>query len=330
MSRGSTYGISQPKAPSKATEVEIVELEDEDGDEIEIVGEHCEQVDDDEIIPVMLDESNIDTINGDIECIEVVEVGENHHIKSFKPRNYKWMESSPLYQPQVLLLNSLNLQMKSADELCLDVEDAPDKANDVVDANDIIIVDDMIEVEGSPVKQSTSHIRKLFVDEEIVSSKRTTEVISSPRKRRRQEDDEVELLMIEEEDDESSDEKNELMDIQSMLEVTMEEESTEADSDSVGVCEEEKEILEVDLESEEPSEDVEVLCVDEQDNIVFNTVEVLTGNDSESNTETRNPKSIKDLVTQWAREGESLTTKTSEVGKMGFKKRRKDLKPKPC
>merc|ERR1711963_675449 len=128
------------------------------------------------------------------------------------------MESSPLYQPQVLLLNSLNLQMESADELCLDVEDAPDKANDVVDANDIIIVDDLIEVEGIPVKQPTSHIRKLFVDEEIVSSKRTTEVISSPRKRRRQEEDE-----------ESSDEKNELMDIQSMLEVTMEEESTEAD-----------------------------------------------------------------------------------------------------
>ena len=239
------------------------------------------------------------------------------------------MESSPLYQPQVLLLNSLNLQMKSAYELCLDVGDAPDEAHEVADANDIIVLDDLIEVEGSPVKQSTSHIRKLFVEEESVSIKRTTEDISSPCKRRRQDDDEVELLMIEEEDDNGNDEKNDLMDIQSMLEVTMEEEPTEAEVDSAGVCEE-KEILEVDLEPEESTEeDAEVLCVDEQDNIVFDTVEVLADNVSDSNTETRKHQSIKDLVTQWACEEESLISKTSEMGKMSFKKRRKDLKPKP-
>ena len=41
--------------------------------------------------------------------------------------------------------------------------------------------------------------------------------------------------------------------------------------------------------------------IDDQDNVVFETEEVLVHNDlADSNSETRKPKSIKDLVTQWA------------------------------
>ena len=70
--------------------------------------------------------------------------------------------------------------------------------------------------------------------------------------------------------------------------------------------------------------------IDDQDNVVFETEEVLVHNDlADSNSETRKPKSIKDLVTQWACEEEALISKTSEVGMIRTEKRRKDLKPKP-
>ena len=56
---------------------------------------------------------------------------------------------------------------------------------------------------------------------------------------------------------------NDLMDIQSMLEVTMEEKSPDVYTDSVIGEFEEKEIIEVDLHIEDSSEeDTDILCVD--------------------------------------------------------------------
>merc|ERR1712083_1098143 len=99
---------------------------------------------------------------------------------------------------------------------------------------------------------------------------------------------------------------------------------------------EEKEIFEIDLEPEdsEEEEETDVLCVDDQDNIINinDKAEVLADKDlAQSSSETRKSQSIKDLVTQWAIEEESLISKTTEsevgVGKMRTKKRKKDLKP---
>jgi len=325
----SAFESRQSKAPSKVADVEIIELEDEDVDEIVVVGAPLNGGDDNDIIPVVFDESNTDkgSIGDDddddiIECVEIVEGGDDH-IKSFKPRNYKWMENSHLYQPQVWLLNSLNHQMKVTVE---SFSDDANEANDVLDdANDIVILD------GSPVKRASSHIRNLFVDEESLSSKRTFDDASSSSCKRSRQEDEVELLMVEEDEKDRSSDNNDLMDIQSMLEVTMEEEYTDIETDSVMGEFEEKEIIEVDLDPEDSSEeDNDILCVDDQDNIVFDKTEVLADIDlAESNTETRRPKSIKDLVNQWACEEEALISKTSKVGKMKTKKSRKDLKPKP-
>ena len=63
------------------------------------------------------------------------------------------MENSLSYQPQVWLLNSLNLKMKVAVE---SFSDDSNESNDVLDANDIVVLD------GSPVKRNSSHIRNLF------------------------------------------------------------------------------------------------------------------------------------------------------------------------
>ena len=182
------------------------------------------------------------------------------------------------------------------------------------------------------MKRNSSHIRNLFLDEESNSNSKRTfdyDASSSPCKRNR-EGDEVELLMVEEDDNNSSD-NNDLMDIQSMLEVTMEEESTDVETDSVMGELEEKEIIEVDLDPEVSfDEDTDILCVDDQDNIIFNKAEFLADNDlADSSTEIRKYKSIKDLVMQWASEEEALISKTPEVGKIRTKKSRKDLKPKP-
>ena len=201
-----------------------------------------------------------------------------------------------------------------------------DSKNDVLDANDVVVLD------GSPVKRNSSHIRNLFLDEESNSNSKRTfdyDASSSPCKRNR-EGDEVELLMVEEDDNNSSD-NNDLMDIQSMLEVTMEEESTDVETDSAMGELEEKEIIEVDLDPEVSfDEDTDILCVDDQDNIIFNKAEFLADNDlADSSTEIRKHKSIKDLVMQWASEEEALISKTPEVGKIRTKKSRKDLKPKP-
>ena len=321
-SRSSTNEISHTKHVT-VQDIELVELED--GDEIEVIDERCKETDN-EIIPVVIDGSPSDKWldNDFIECDEVVNV-EDNRIKSFELGTYKWMESSPLYQPQILLKNILNLKMKAVEDVCSDVVDALTEKIEVVDANDIIVLDDMIDLEGSPVKRSSSHIGKLFEEEGSLPCKRTVNKESTSPCKRRKAEDEVELLMVEEDDD--ARDKKDLMDIQSMLEVTMEEEFTGLETESVVGEFDEREIIEVDLE---PEEDTEVFLIAEQDNIVFDTLKDLESNDLiVDNSVTRKLKSINDLVMQWANEEESLISKTSEVGKMKSMKRKKDLKLNP-
>ena len=64
------------------------------------------------------------------------------------------MENSLSYQPQVWLLNSLNF---FKNEVAVDsFSDDSNESNDVLDANDVVVLD------GSPVKRNSSHIRNLF------------------------------------------------------------------------------------------------------------------------------------------------------------------------
>jgi len=191
---------------------------------------------------------------------------------------------------------------------------------ETVDGEEIVVLDDTIHLEGSPVKKS-SHIRNLFTDNEDSANVSNLNDTSSKRVRH---DDRDELLLVEDENDDNSD----LIDIQNMLEVTMEENDesvvdvefspfTEINVNS------QEEILEIDLEPE-----VEVLQVDEQDNIEAHAIDV--NDDIEAHAaEPYKPKSIKDLVKQWASEEALNSRNCDEVGKIRTKKRRKDLKPKP-
>ena len=45
---------------------------------------------------------NLEDSDSDIECFEIVEVKENR-VKSFLPKDYRWMESSPFYRRKVWL-----------------------------------------------------------------------------------------------------------------------------------------------------------------------------------------------------------------------------------
>jgi len=179
----------------------------------------------------------------DVECVEIVEVGENH-IKSFKPKNYKWKEVSPLYQPEVLLMNSLNLKMRevntSFDEVEMFIPPSLITENigqheENVDDDEIVVLDNTILLKSSRAKR-----RSVGGDRDLRNSE---------SKRGRRDDDE--LLLVEDESDDTDD----LVNIQNLLEVTIMEEN---------------EIIEVELEPEEVDlepEDVEVLHLDEQNNI---------------------------------------------------------------
>merc|ERR1712142_1126782 len=178
------------------------------------------------------DVDNVDD-DEDIECVEIVEVGENH-IKSFKAKNYKRMETSPLYQPEVVLMNCLNIKMRevstSFDEVEIFMPPQINSENfgqheDCSDGDEIVVLDDNILSKSSRVKRRS-------VGDDLCNSE---------SKRGRQDDDE--LLLLEDESDDNDD----LVNIQNLLEVSMKE----------------NEIIEVDLEPEE----VEVLHLDEQNNI---------------------------------------------------------------
>jgi len=353
--------------------IEIIELEDEEDEDILVLADGNAENVSVHVRPQSDDVNDVEDINEDedIECVEIVEVSENH-IKSFKPKNYKWMENSPLYQPEVMLMNSLNLKIRqvntssdevesvvtpqigtenfssdevelvvppqigtenfSSDEVELVVLPQISSENfelheETVDGEEIVVLDDTILLDGSPVKKS-SHIRNLFTDDEDSAnrSKRTlVDNLNDTSSKRVRHDDRDELLLVENENDDN----NDLMDIQNMLEVTMEEnDESVVDIEfspftAINVNSQE-EILEIDLEPE-----VEVLQVDKQDNIEAHTVDEKDEIEAHA-AESFKPKSIKDLVKQWANEEESLISRNyDEVGKIRTKKSWKDLKPKP-
>eukprot|EP00092_Neocalanus_flemingeri_P023761 GFUD01025775.1.p1 GENE.GFUD01025775.1~~GFUD01025775.1.p1 ORF type:complete len:581 (-),score=132.47 GFUD01025775.1:72-1814(-) len=195
----------------------------------------------------------------EIECLEVIEVGENR-IRSYKPKEYRWMESSPLYQPKVFLTNNLNIKLREAK--CEEVEEinhlddsGSSQFNDILAelndsvSNDIlaelndsvtsVTIDDEVIVLGDadPVQleeatflESLPHVRNLFDETEyIINSKRKSFVMNSSSKRVKAvlED---EMLLFEEPDED-------VPDINSMLEVSMNESEDNSTNDSIEIVE---------------------------------------------------------------------------------------------
>merc|ERR1719450_574171 len=148
------------------------------------------------------------------------------------------METSPLYQPEVLLMNSLNLKIREKNLV---------QHENCGDGDEIVVLDDNILSISSRVKR-----RSVGGD-----------LCNSESKRGRQDDDELLLLEAE------SDDNDDLVNIQNLLEVSIEEgnEIIEVDLEPEEV---DLESEEVDLEPEEVDlepEEVEVLHLDEQNNI---------------------------------------------------------------
>jgi len=236
--------------------IEIIELEDEVDEDILLLAEDDSE---NETLQVHTQPGDIQDVDyadddDDVECLEIFEVGE-YHIKSFKPRNYKNMEISPLYQPEVLLMNSLNLKMREVNTSFDEVEmfippqiitENIGQHEETVDDDQIVVLDDTILLKSCRAKRrSVGGVLR-----------------NSESKRGRRDDDE--LLLVEDESDDTDD----LVNIQNLLEATMEEnEIIEVDLEPEEV---DLEPEEVDLESEEVDlvpEEVEVLHLDEQNNI---------------------------------------------------------------
>jgi len=297
---------------NKRTMIEFVDLED-DEEQIQIVDDHdlIEEIKSTSECSEPIDEKS-NPEDDDLEIIDEKDVNENK-IKSFKPKNYRWMESSPLYQPKVFLSSSLNSEMRK-EESKDDIEwvKSP-KENERLSLNDVVLVD----VEEEMI---VNHVRNLF-NVDAQSKRKSYEVDYFSFKKSKH--DEEELLLME-------DEENEVLDIQSMLEVSIDE--TEEviidveNSDSFDISEilsvvESSDIIEVDLELEEfPEEEVELISLDEDDNVEF-----VTSCETATNVK---PESIKDLVNLWAtEEGALISNKGESSGKLRTKKRRRELKP---
>eukprot|EP00092_Neocalanus_flemingeri_P001848 GFUD01001970.1.p1 GENE.GFUD01001970.1~~GFUD01001970.1.p1 ORF type:complete len:562 (-),score=133.48 GFUD01001970.1:55-1740(-) len=284
----------------------------------------------------------------EIECLEVIEVSENR-IRSYKPKEYRWMESSPLYQPKVFLTSNLNIKLREAE--CEEVEEinhlddsGSSQFNDILAelndsvSNDIlaelndsvtsITIDDEVIVLGDadPVQleeatflESLPHVRNLFDETEyIINSKRKSFVMNSSSKRVKAvlED---EMLLFEEPDDED------VPDINSMLEVSMNESEDNSTNDSIEIVEleettsvTESDIVVVNL-NELVEEDVEIVALEEVDEDHTNSA---TASVQDAVTK---PKSIKDLVSMWSSEEEASTALKKIPTRT--KKRRSELKP---
>jgi len=257
VTRANSNLLALNKRSSNGGGIEIIELEDEVDEDIQL---RAYDDSENETLQVRTQPNGIKDVDyvgddEDIECVEIVEVGENY-IKSFKPKNYKRMEISPLYQPEVLLMNSLNLKMRevstSFDEVEMFMPPQIISENLVQhencgDGDEIVVLDDNILSISSRVKR-----RSVGGD-----------LCNSESKRGRQDDDE--LLLLEDESDDNDD----LVNIQNLLEVSIEEgnEIIEVDLEPEEV---DLESEEVDLEPEEVDlepEEVEVLHLDEQNNI---------------------------------------------------------------
>jgi len=249
------------KPSSNRRGIEIIELEDKVDEDILLLADDDSESETLQVRTQLDDIKDVDYVDDDedIECVEIVEVGENH-IKSFKEKNYKRMEISPLYQPEVVLMNSLNCKMREVNTSFGEVEmlmpppiitEKIGHHEDYGDCDEILVLDDNILLKSSRVKR-----RSVGGDLGNFESKRG----------RRDE-----LLLLEDESDDNDD----LLNIQNLLEVTMEEnEIIEVDLEPEEVDLEPEEVVlepeEVDLEPEEVDlqpEEVEVLHLDEQNNI---------------------------------------------------------------
>merc|ERR1712025_473283 len=140
------------KRSSNGRGIEIIELEVEVDEDIQL---RAYDDSENETLQLRTQPNGIKDVDyvdddEDIECVEIVEVGENY-IKSFKPKNYKRMETSPLYQPEVLLMNSLNLKIRevttSFDEVVMFmprqiISENLGQHEDCVDGDEIVVLDD--------------------------------------------------------------------------------------------------------------------------------------------------------------------------------------------
>jgi len=258
------------KPSSNRRGIEIIELEDKVDEDILLLAYDDSESETLQVRAQLDDIKDVDYVDDDedIECVEIVEVGGNH-IKSFKPKNYKWKEVSPLYQPEVVLMNSLNLKMREVNTSFGEVEmfipppmitEKIGQHEDYGDCDEILVLDDNTLLNSSRVKR-----RSVGGD-----------LRNSESKRGRRDDDE--FLLLEDESDANDD----LVNIQNLLEATMEEneiievdlEPEEVDLEPEEVVLEQEEVVleqeEVVLEPEEVDlepEEVEVLHLDEQNNI---------------------------------------------------------------
>jgi len=306
------FSTSASSVNNRMSAIELVDLE-EDDEEIQIVDDH-------EVVEETKSKSKSSeptekksNHEDDVEIIDEIDVNENK-IKSFKPENYRWMESSPLYQPKVFLSSKLNLEMRK-EESKDDIELVKSLEDDVilVDLEEEVIVGEATvgQYDEEYLEQST-HVRNLFNEETTHSKRKTNEDdhLSSKKSKHDQE----ELLLMEDDD-------NEVLDIQSMLEVSIDEtEEVSSDVEYIDVGQS-SDVIEVDLELEEsPEEEVELISLDEDANVEFDA-------SSEPATNVK-PGSIKDLVNLWAtEEGALISNRVESSGKLRTKKRRSELKP---
>merc|ERR1712129_375669 len=175
---------------------------------------------------------------------------------------------------------------------------------DLVEEEVILGEAEIGQYEVEQVVEQSTYVRNLF-NEDGESKRKTTDVehVSSKKSKHDQE----ELLLMEDDD-------NEILDIQSMLEVSMDEtveDCIDVEVDEITV--DGGDIIEVELE--ESPEEVELISlVGDDENVEF--------------VDNAEPESIKDLVSLWATEEEALVSnKAVSSGKLRTKKRRSELKP---
>merc|ERR1712096_488295 len=398
------------KNSAHSVEIELIDLDDEDPKTVD--DDEITVLDDDEFSGVNNKETKIkvskqpaksappkdefdigmknkkavdDDSDDEIECIQVIEVNENR-IRTFEPKDYRWMESSPLYQPKVFLLNSLNIKIREETEE--EVEelnplDDPNLSSYLYDHDVLVELDDSVTIETvddgemgmlgdadlvqleEAVFDKASHIRNLFEEEQSSQLKRKSLLLESSTSKRMKSGHEDELLLFEEPDEN-------VPDITSMLEVSLDEGyvANEGDTDEIEIVEVEEtsvpditSMLEVSLDEgkvvcEGNTDEIEVVdleettcisteekkesvLVDLDESPLFSDyeVEIVSIDDENEQHEELEPRkqefedkpnSIKDLVSQWAREEEAVVNKKAADPRFQprTKKRRSELKPR--
>merc|ERR1712129_409015 len=277
------FATSASSVNNRMSAIKLVDLE-EDDEEIQIVDYHevVEETKSRSESSEPIEKKSMHE-HDDIKIIDEIDVNENK-IKSFKPENYRWMESSPLYQPKVFLSSKLNLEMRK-EESKDDIELVKSLKDDIilVDLEQEVIVGEAKLGQYDEYLEQSTHVRNLFNGETAHSERKTYEVDNLSFKKSKH--DQEELLLMEDDD-------NEVLDIQSMLEVSIDEtEEVSSDVEYNDVLES-SDIIEVDLELEElPEEEVELISLDEDANVEFDASSEPATNDK--------PGSIKDLVNLW-------------------------------